>query len=276
LAPDGQDAVRFLIVGAGRTGSTMLVRALDSHPAVRCMGEVFNPGVDFIPYGVSGYDDFSAGDRALRARDGEAFLRERVFAPAPGVRAAGFKLLYSQHRAFPGLLERLSGDRALRVIHVRRRNLLRLACSARIAEATGVFVEAASARSGAERARLALRHPARAARALLRRLRPGRPPRPRLTLSPDECAGLFRFFELRELQFDFAFEGHERLTLFYEDLASDSQAAFASAQRLLGVELRPLAITSRRQNPEPLRELLANYDELEAAFRDTPYAAFFA
>ena len=31
----------------------------------------------------------------------------------------------------------------------------------------------------------------------------------------------------------------------------------------------------RRQNPEPLRELLANYDELYEAFRGTPYAAFF-
>ncbi|MGB2694181.1 MAG: hypothetical protein WBD55_03220, partial [Dehalococcoidia bacterium] len=111
--PPDTSSTRFVIRAAARTGSTMLVRALNSHPNVRCFGELFNDEVDFVPFEVDGYDNFSARDRQLRDGDPVSFLSERIFcAQPPEISAVGFKLLYAQNWSFPGLIEHLAEDRA--------------------------------------------------------------------------------------------------------------------------------------------------------------------
>jgi hypothetical protein len=65
------------------------------------------------------------------------------------------------------------------------------------------------------------------------------------------------------------------LAVFYEDLVDRREDVLREVQSFLGIEPRPLTVTLRKQNPEPLRELVENYDELYAAFKDTPEAALF-
>lgn len=281
-SPPATAYTRFIIRAGARTGSTMLVRALNSHPRVRCFGELFNAEVDFVPFEVEGYDNFSARDRSRRDAKPGSFLRERVFCeqPAP-IRAVGFKLLYAQNWRFPGLIERLAEDEALRVLHLRRRNLLRALVSWKIAEASDVWVAPREASIAAALTRpnalRALRHPLRAGAALLRRLRLMSSlsnSRPRVTLAQDECASMFRYVRAHEARSDEVFRGHASMTLFYEDLVERVEL-FDEVQSFLGVERASIAPAPRRQNPQPLRELLANYDELRAAFRGTEYAAFF-
>ena len=86
---------------------------------------------------------------------------------------------------------------------------------------------------------------------------------------------MFGLIQAHEKRVDEAFESHPKLTVFYEDLVQRPQEVFAHVQSFLGLDPRPLAVTSHRQNPEPLRELLGNYAELREAFRDTPYAWLF-
>ncbi len=86
---------------------------------------------------------------------------------------------------------------------------------------------------------------------------------------------MFRYMQNREAHFDNFFRGHPSLALFYEDVIERPDEEFSRAQAFLDAEPAPLTVTSRRQNPEPLRDLLENYDELRDAFRDTPHAAFF-
>jgi hypothetical protein len=62
--------------------------------------------------------------------------------------------------------------------------------------------------------------------------------------------------------------------VFYEDLVARPEL-FDDVQSFLGIDHAPLPVASRRQNPEPLRDLLSNYDELRAAFVGTEYAGFF-
>ncbi len=278
------DYVRFIVLAGARTGSTMLVRALNSSPHIRCFGEVFNGSVDFVPFDVEGYDNFSAGDRALRDRDLEAFLRERIFSPVPpGIGAVGFKLLFGQHLKFPGLIENVILDREIRVLRLARRNLLRALVSLKIAESTSVWAEKEGTLVGntlaPSNALQAIRHPLRAVAALRRRARLMLPPRearrPMVTIPVEECRSMFRFVEKREARFDEFLSGHSMVKLSYEDLVERPDDAFEQAQSFLGVAPVQLTVTSRRQNPEPLRDLLANYDELRDAFRNTPYAAFF-
>jgi hypothetical protein len=124
----------------------------------------------------------------------------------------------------------------------------------------------------------ALRHPLKAVGRVRRNLqRPERPkdrPRARVTISPDE---LFKFSvetHLTAKQFDKLFGEHQVLPVFYEDLVDNREPAFAQVQSFLGVDPAPLAVSLRRQNPEPLSELLENYDELYAVLKDSPVAWF--
>lgn len=101
---------KFLIFGAGRSGSSLLVDLLDSHPQIRCEGEILHHRVLFPRLYVS-------CRAATAAQD-----------------AYGFKLLSYQLRQVqkmhdPGLfLQRLHESR-WKIIYLVRRNILRRALS---------------------------------------------------------------------------------------------------------------------------------------------------
>lgn len=280
LATDAVDYVRFLVLGEARTGSSVLVQALNSSPHVRCFREVFNADVDFVDFQMDGYDNFSAQDLALRSGDPLAFLRERIFCPHPDpVRAVGFKLLYGQVWSFPNVLDRLVEDTEIRVLHLRRRNLLRALVSLQMAQRTGVWLEDRRSMLSWAKALTALRHPLRATTRLPRLLRPATPfrkaPPVQVTISEQEFLTFMVRTEMTASHFDNLFREHPKLTVFYEDLLDRREEVFHQAQAFLGLDPRPLTVTLRRQNPELLRDLLANYDELYEAFRGTPYAWMF-
>ncbi len=255
----------------------MLVQALNSSPEITCFGELFHPQLNlpgYIGYNVAGHDNFSVRDRALRDRDFEEFLRERVYCAHPeATQAVGFKLLYGHIWGFPGLLEALTEDTEIRVLHLRRRNLLRTLLSLKIAETTGVWLE--DRRLTLANIGTALRHPLRVATRLRRTLR--RPPasRVKLTLPAEECRKFFYQMQRNAAHYDDLFRQHPKLTLFYEALVDHREEALGQAQEFLGVDLRPLNVTLRKQNPELLPELLENYDELYRAFCFTPHAWMF-
>ncbi len=75
--------------------------------------------------------------------------------------------------------------------------------------------------------------------------------------------------------FDELFRDHPTLEVFYEDVLEQRDEVFNQVQSFLGVPPKRLTVTLRRQNPEPLRELLENYDELYKAFCNTPHAWMF-
>ena len=272
--------IPFVVIAGGRTGSTMLVRALNSSAHIRCFGEVFNAAVDFVPFGVEGFDDFRASERALRDRNSAAFLAARVFGDAPSaVRASGFKLLYGQERRVEGLMQALLEIDGLHMLHLRRRNYLRTAVSLKIAETTGVWVQGEQNVVAMSNALRAARHPLRAASALAKRFRvrgsSGPAARAPVTLTRKECTDVFDFIETQEVFYENAFEAHPRWTLYYEDIMERPEREYRQVLMFLGLDPEDLSITTRKQNPEPLRELVANYDELRQAFAGSRYAAFF-
>ncbi len=277
-APDSTaastDYTRFIVLGGGRTGSNMLAQALDSSPCITCFGEIFNRQIDFIGFNVAGYDNYSGDDIALRDRDLEQFLRRRIYCPHPrGTSAVGFKLLYVHVWGFRGLLDRLLADTDIRVLHLRRRNLLRMLISTRIAQKTGVWIE--QPRLTPANLRTALRHPMRVIARLRRPLRRPNASQIKVTVTEQQCLRFFSRIEETVGHFDRFFADHPKHTLFYEDMVDHRDDVLARAQEFLGVRPAPLTVGTRKQNPEPLQELIANYDELRRAFRDTDYAAFF-
>ncbi len=272
------DYVRFIILSGARTGSHMLAEALNSSPHITCFREVFNGRLDFIQFGVEGYDDFSSRDMAQRRADPVRFLHERIFCRQPEERrAVGFKYHYNHVWGFAGVIDELVADKGLRVLHLQRRNLLRMLLSLKLAEKTGVWLEA---ETKATRANLlkALRHPLKAAGRVRRNLR--RPVRPKdrfgplVKISPEELLEFSVKTHMTARHFDDLFGEHQVLPLLYEDLLERRDDAFAEAQAFLGVQPTPLVTTTRRQNPEPLRDLIENYDELRDVLKDTPAAPF--
>jgi hypothetical protein len=113
----------FVILCLGRTGSTHLVALLDSHPEVRCFGELFphergTLDEDYAPYWR---DDVAEYLTALTAEVAEP--------------AVGFKLPMGSVQAHPDALRLIEAD-GLQVIRLSRLNLLSLFVSRRLLATT--------------------------------------------------------------------------------------------------------------------------------------------
>ena len=252
----------------------MVAQALHSHPAIVCFREVFNGRLDNVNFGVEGYNDFSERDLASRQEDPVRFLNERIFRGwPPDVRAVGFKLHYTQHWDFPGIIEHLAQDRELRVIHLRRRNMLRSFVSMKIAAQTGAWVDTGRPTLTPANASRALRNPTKAARRVSDRLK--QLDKQPIVITAEEYGTFVLKTRLRQEGYTRLFRGHPTIDVDYEDVVALAGTAFARVFAFLAVEPAPLSITLRRQNPESLRDLIENYDELRAAFEGTPEAALF-
>ena len=270
--------VPFIILSPGRTGSNLLMYYLRANPEVCCFSEVLNTGFEYVDYGVDGYDNYSAEDLSLRQINVTAFLRQRIFGEQPeAIRAVGFKAMY-QHLAFvPGSTEELVSMPDLHVVHSKRQNLLRQFVSFRIAAKTGIWlnpIPAPGSPSAPSRvARFGI-GPRRITRKLFgQRSRPAE--RKAVTITADECRVYFQWSRDLDNEYAERFRAHPVLDVWYEDIVSREQHTLGDVQIFLGVSARPLSTGTQRQNPEPLPQLITNYEELRGAFRDTEYAHFF-
>jgi hypothetical protein len=273
---------RFIILSGPRTGSHLLAQALNAHPNIVCFREVFNGELELVQFGVEGYDDHSKAEYDRREEDAVSFLNERVFCEWPSdVQAVGFKFHYTHHWAFPGLLEHLTQDRELAVVHLRRENALRRLVSLKLAEQTGVWLqeEAPKPTLSAGKALLALRRPVVALRRLGEMVRRApqavTPGKPQVVITPEELQEHVIADAMRQGSHLDLYKDHPMLDVTYRDLVERGDEAFGSVCDFLGVKRRRFSTTLQRQNPEPLRDLIENYDELREAFAGTPEEAFF-
>lgn len=255
---------RVALVASARTGSSWLASLLDSHPAIRFHGELFN--LERAPA------------RALH--DPLIYLDEQLVAD-DRVAVVGFKLLQHQARAayvddflteldqgrpsavdwrahfparpvtadmlpaLPTLWEALRDRRRFAVIHLQRRNLLRqrLSHERLMADSQARWRDAPADAGGAVRldAPRLVAHLERHARAV---------------------------DALRA-----SLAGGRVLEVAYEDLVAAPEEQQARILRFLDVPPAPLRSAERRRATRPLRETLANYDEVARALADTRWAA---
>lgn len=122
---------RFIILAAPRTGSNLLCTLLNSHPAVLCHHELFNPNGIF--YALDHRDgSLNLGGIDERDQDPAAFL-ERVWANPCGASRVGFKMTRGQHeQVIRGLLD----DPRVGKIILRRRNRIKTYVSELVAQRT--------------------------------------------------------------------------------------------------------------------------------------------
>jgi len=182
-------------------------------------------------------------------------ILDAVFGDRPRrIRAVGFKIFYYHPLDAPrvGVWDVLQAMRELHVIHLRRRNLLRTLVSRKIAGARDIWCSLDEDRAGGVEAGKQVTMTADELRAGFRQTREWE----------DECLRMFRVQPLLEV--------------VYEDFVADPQVQFRRITDFLGLPYRPPQTSLRRQNPEPLRRLVINFEELAREFSGTEWAAFFS
>jgi LPS sulfotransferase NodH len=243
-----EDYLRFILLGRSRTGSNFLRGLIASHPQAIVLGEILkNPAA--IEWGT---DAPAAPDEALEVyrRDPERFLETYVFCGRPRhLRALGFKLFYYHARSDPWsrawpYLQTMPG---LRVIHIKRRNILRTHLSRVRAEQTDRWVKT----SGEPEAL------------------------PPVELEYAACRRDFEQTRAWEQEADAYFAGREMLEVVYEDLVAQPAAQAGRVQDFLGLTGRPLAPQTHQQSRQPLSAAIANYESLKRQFAGSPWQAFF-
>jgi LPS sulfotransferase NodH len=136
---------QFVVLSSQRSGSTLLVKSLDSAPEIFCAGEIFHPGERTLhrefqfPYlRTKGRLIPRIAARFLQSGRVERHLEYFFGSAGAGVRAAGFKLMVSQAEKFGATIRWLKRHR-VRVICLYRRNTFDAAMSYYLAAHTGRF-----------------------------------------------------------------------------------------------------------------------------------------
>ncbi|MDA7836629.1 sulfotransferase [Salibacteraceae bacterium] len=236
----------FVIFGHARSGSSLLVKLLQSHPNVLCFGELFVRSR--IGFSVESFDNFNPDLLEMRDSKPELFLNEYVFSPyKKEVHSVGFKLFPEQIDSNEIVWNWLSDNSKLKVIHLERSNRFAAFCSQKMAQKTGKY--------GINDKNQRLNET--------------------LILDPLEC---LQYFELREqmeqkgIEF---FANHDVLKLDYEDLDHNIDETLAKILNFLGVAHTGLKTDKLKQEVRPLTEVVENYAELKKYFAETKWLNLF-
>jgi LPS sulfotransferase NodH len=240
---DGSEStgVRFVIVAARRTGSNWLCTLIDSHPAILCHHELFNPAGIFQAQRLRD-DALCLGSVIERDADPMNFL-DRIWFHSGGYDCLGFKLTPGQ--AEP-VFEHVLADPSVRKIVLRRRNRVKTCVSEKVALLLDSWEVYDEADLPVEK--------------------------PRIDLDPQElqehAARNERFYERVEASIEGT--GQTCLRVDYEDLGSPEEHGRLLRYLDAVPNDAPLEPTSVKQNPVDLREIVRNFDALAEALRGDP------
>lgn len=93
--------------------------------------------------------------------------------------------------------------------------------------------------------------------------------------SVEELRGEFEKSRAWEEEGDEIFKHHAMLNITYEELVANRPEAYKKLTIFFNVDYIEPKTSLKKQNPESLRLLVKNYDDLKAAFQDTEWAVFF-
>lgn len=239
---------RFVIIGRSRVGSNLLRGLLNAHPGIVAFGEIFRDT------SVTDWDHTarfqSAAMRACLGSDPVKFIDRHVFGLYPrSVGAAGFKLFYYHARSGQeaAIWPYLRGRADVKIIHLKRQNLLHTHLSRKLAALTDRWVNTS-----------------------------GEPEIvPAVRLDYEECVEDFSQTRAWEEALDAEFGGPRTIQVTYEDLAKDHEAEARRLRTFLSVPWYPVVPATYRQARKPLSSAIVNYPELKARFSGTRWAGFF-
>ncbi len=249
IQPDNSGRVRAIILTTQRTGSTFLTDCLRSHPEIECSGEILNGDPDEPQPSYRG--PFKELVKAFRYARSGAWIADRWirdFYARGNAKVRCFKAMYNQ-LSRPLAMRYFRENPEVRVIHLRRENLLKVHVSTLLMSK--------------------------------RRNVQTRSPTDPVWIRVDPGQAIASMREARSVhdRFERVFARHQRLPLAYEDLFAGQNFRAESAHAVcafLGVRDHPMHSDILKLNPESLRDMVTNYDELEAAILNSEFADMLA
>lgn len=234
---------QFVIVGPARSGSTLLVRTLDSLEGVCCHGELL---ADMVRGYQDGFDPLESSKEERDAR-AQRLREQRDSAPAQFIlealrtdnTATGFKALYGNllNPRWKDVVAALRESTDTRFIHLRRINTLRRFVSEQILQAGGPNHSGAGGRS-----------------------------EQKIQVHVDIAAYQRSTDELHaeENRVVALLAGRELLDISYEQLSTDTAGTVAQVCHFLGMDTAPGDIQPALQKvgATDLRETVSNFEEL--------------
>jgi LPS sulfotransferase NodH len=218
------------VLTRSRSGSNLLLSYLNSHPNVLIEGEIFG---------------------RLRGRNPLRKLKIAFGNQPRWVRAKGFKIFHYHPLdcTSDSLWNELEATKALRVIHLRRDNVLRTLLSRKVAEVDKVWL--ASARDAIPSV-----------------------PREKVVFTVPELESGFVQTKAWESAAAKRFQRHSALHVTYEDLVEEPVAVIRRILAFLDLDYHEPRTELRKLNPGHLPDLIENYQELRQAFVGTPWLRF--
>ena len=188
----------------------------------------------------------------LKGRD-PSVVWDRMFAKAPRrIRASGFKIHYNHpiDADHTGTWDFLASKPDLHVIHVRRENILRMLVSGRISRKLKTYN---------------IRFPWQ------------RPPlrKRRVIIEHEELTRVIQATEGSYRHFSGLFAGQANVEVTYEQLLGRPREEYRRILDFLGLEYQDPVLRLAIMNPEPLPELITNFDELRSHFTGTNWSWMF-
>lgn len=186
----------------------------------------------------------------LNGRKAEDVLSDTFSEQPFFVKARGFKIFYYHplDDIGVGIWDALVDMPDLHIIHLKRRNILRTVVSRRIAGLNDAW--SSTRQPDTNRATS-------------------------VSFTPDELNELLAETRDWESKGDEMFHNHQKLEICYEDLTDEPKRSFGKIARFLGVKASVPKTRLKKQNPQRLRDLVRNYDELKAAFEGTQWDEMF-
>lgn len=235
---------KFVIVGAPRTGSTLLVKTLNSIDGVCCHGELLGP--EHVRGYEDGFDLVNASNNERLART-QHLLQERNSDPvdfikkvlAPDRAATGFKALYSAflNPRWHEVRTFLLATPNISFIHLTRGNSLRRFISEQILHEGGPNHSGAGGKSETQ-----------------------------IKVRVDIDAFQQRSAELERecIELTALLSGQRVLNITYEELAADTASAVQRVSHFIGLDVETNAIAPALQKvgAKNLGDVVSNYQDL--------------
>lgn len=237
----------FIVIGQYRTGSNYLCSLLESHANIHMHAsyEIFHKSMPILS------EYFTERELGWRLTDPVKFIQKCVFVPRPSefIKAVGFKIHYDQmeYPHLSPLMLWLRENTSVHVIHLRRKNLLAVYASYKIAEQTKQWTSLDRAQKIIES----------------------------IELDPAKCADYFELTERAGHYYDKFFARHPRTQIVYEDFCADASVAARQIYPFLGVNWLAPSSSHAKINTRPLSQVITNYRALASHFARTKWALLF-
>ena len=243
--------MKAIIVGTQRSGSNFLRHCLLSHPSIACEGELLINGMVKTPKII---EDFRWPAKIYRYVMAGAWNPTRImnqFLARDDAPVVAFKAMYNQMQS-ARVHDFFQQHKEIRIIHLRRDNLLKQYVSKMLL--------------GKKRGQ--------------KRWRPHSTKKlPTVTtyISPQAAIKNMENTLAQYQKFESLLSQHHKIELVYETMIEGQCLTDQVSQAicdLFQIEQRKMCCNFVKVNPNSLRQMIENYDELADALHGTPYERF--